>query len=178
MKPSDSPAQQLIKRFALLPHPEGGYYRETYRSSISVAVGSGRRDASTAIYYLLERGDYSAWHRIHSDELWHFYTGSALNVHVIDEQGRLITHRLGDPLQDSECVSQALVPAGRWFAAELAPRVPQQDVARGLGDFSLVGCTVAPGFEFNEFELAETEFLLRMHPGHADLIRRLAPTKR
>lgn len=177
MTRSESPLQQLIRQFELQPHPEGGYYRETYRSPASVTAEAGRRDASTAIYYLLERGDYSAWHRIASDELWHFYTGSALNVHVVDEQGRLTTHCLGNPLQDAACTFQALVPAGHWFAAELAP-YPRQVTASDSSDYSLVGCTVAPGFEFSEFELADTQVLLRRYPEHADLIRRLAPARR
>lgn len=141
----------LVKRFNLLPHPEGGYYSETYRSEQSVlSVASGlERSASTAIYYLLDNGAYSAWHRIASDEVWHFYSGSPLLVHVLLEDGKVLTHRLGNALEASANVFQAVVPAGCWFAAELAEP----------GTFAFVGCTVAPGFEFSEFELARAEDL-------------------
>ncbi|TFL10037.1 cupin domain-containing protein [Pusillimonas caeni] len=175
MTHDDTPAQRLIRQLGLLPHPEGGYYRETYRSSMGVTTQAGRRDASTAIYYLLEGKDHSAWHRIASDELWHFYAGSALNIHVLNDEKGLSTHRLGDPLREPGCVFQAAVPAGCWFAAELASHAMHRadDAARDA--FALVGCTVAPGFEFSEFELADTRALIRRHPQHADLMARLAP---
>lgn len=165
MSTTNLSAQRLIDQLGLLPHPEGGYYRETYRSKAKVSVQAGCRDACTAIYYLLGGNDYSAWHRIASDELWHFYAGSALSIHVLDDQNGLRTIKLGDSLRDPDCVFQAVVPAGCWFAAESAP-----------DRFALVGCTVAPGFEFSEFELADAQALIRQHPAHADLIRRLAST--
>ncbi|MDW3687484.1 cupin domain-containing protein [Cupriavidus sp. CV2] len=160
---------QLIHRFALRPHPEGGYYRETHRDAARVSrEGAGNlamHAASTAIYYLLCDNAYSAWHRIRSDEVWHFYAGCTLNVHVLEEDGSLTTHRLGNALADDDAVFQAVVKAGCWFAAE-----------RSEPDgFSLVGCTVAPGFEFSEFELANADSLLASHPRHAALIARLAP---
>src|SRR5580658_10179701 len=142
----------LIERFGLQPHPEGGYFRETFRGADRVVRELTRetspgetRSASTAIYYLLCDGAHSAWHRIRSDEVWHFYAGAPLDVHVLDQDGKLTTHRLGNPLRDPGTVFQAVVPAGLWFAAEC------EDPAA----FALVGCTVAPGFEFSEFELAE-----------------------
>lgn len=171
---SDSMAQSLIQRFNLLPHPEGGYYRETYRSTTPVQVRAGRRDASTAIYYLLEAGDYSAWHRIASDDLWHFYAGAPLHVHVLDAQGVLLTHRLGSPTQEGGNLPQVMVPAGCWFAAEHMPRATTHADLAG-DDFALVGCTVAPGFEFSEFELADVAALSREYPAHAEIFRRLAP---
>lgn len=174
----DTPAQRLVGQFDLLPHPEGGYYRETYRSVMKIAAPAGRRDASTAIYYLLEGKDYSAWHRIASDELWHFYAGSALNIHVLDEKNGLSTHRLGDPLREEGCVFQAMVPAGRWFAAELAARAAGGSDEALRETFALVGCTVAPGFEFSEFELADARALVGQHPEHAELIGRLARAPR
>jgi predicted cupin superfamily sugar epimerase len=160
----------LIRRFDLQPHPEGGFFRETYRSAAQVAqAGSdARRAASTAIYYLLCDGAHSAWHRIRSDEVWHFYAGAPLDVHVLDQGGKLITHRLGNPLRDPGTVFQAVVPAGLWFAAEC------EDSAA----FALVGCTVAPGFEFNEFELAEVGELQSAYPEHAEIIARLGPAGR
>lgn len=157
----------LIRRFELQPHPEGGFFRETYRSAAQVtrAESGETRSASTAIYYLLCDGAHSAWHRIRSDEVWHFYAGAPLDVHVLDQAGKLTTHRLGNPLRDPGTVFQAVVPAGLWFAAEC------EDPAA----FALVGCTVAPGFEFSEFELADVGALQREHPEHAETIARLGP---
>lgn len=174
MKPADTAAQRLVQQFDLLPHPEGGYYRETYRSPMAVSVPAGSRSACTAIYYLLEGNDYSAWHRIASDELWHFYAGSALNIYVLDDKNGLSTIRLGDPLRDPACVFQAVVPAGCWFAAEPASRQLHGKDQTPTDRFALVGCTVAPGFEFSEFELADPKVLTGLHPEHGDLVRRLA----
>jgi uncharacterized protein len=159
--------EELIRRFDLEPHPEGGFFRETYRSDAQVtrAASGETRSASTAIYYLLCDGAHSAWHRIRSDEVWHFYAGAPLDVHVLDETGQLITQRLGNPFNDPGTVFQAVVPAGLWFAAEC------EDPAA----FALVGCTVAPGFDFSEFELADVAALQRAHPEHAEMIARLGP---
>ena len=168
MSTSHAAKDELIRRFDLKPHPEGGFFSETYRSVDSVRRDDGStqtRSASTAIYYLLCDGAHSAWHRIKSDEVWHFYAGEPLNVHVLDEAGRLITHTLGNALTHSDAVFQAVVPAGLWFAAECA------DPAT----LALVGCTVAPGFEFSEFELADVEALKARHPQHAVFIERLGP---
>ena len=158
---------ELIRRFGLQPHPEGGYFRETYRAASKVKrEGSEEtRTASTAIYYLLCDGAHSAWHRIKSDEVWHFYAGEPLLVHVLEEAGQLVTHRLGNPLKHPGAVFQAVVPAGLWFAAEC------EDPAT----FALVGCTVAPGFEFSEFELADVEALSSAYPAQAEFIARLGP---
>ncbi|OWT66245.1 cupin domain-containing protein [Candidimonas nitroreducens] len=162
-------ATELIRRLGLQPHPEGGHYRETYRGAQQVlrTPQGPARSAGTAIYYLLHDQAYSAWHRIASDEIWHFYAGGTLLVHVLQEGAAIPihTHRLGDALRDPAAAYQAVVPAGSWFGAELA----EPD------GYALVGCTVAPGFEFSEFELADTDALLAGHPGHGDLIRRLAP---
>ena len=158
----------LIRRFDLKPHPEGGFFSETYRSAERVARNDGSaqtRSASTAIYYLLCDGAHSAWHRIKSDELWHFHAGEPLLVHVLDETGALVTHRLGNALTHADAVFRAVVPAGLWFAAECADP----------STFALVGCTVAPGFEFSEFELADVGALKARYPRHAALIERLGP---
>jgi uncharacterized protein len=167
MSTPESGRDDLIGRFDLQPHPEGGFFRETYRSAATVSrVGSGEaRSASTAIYYLLCDGAHSAWHRIKSDEVWHFYAGEPLLVHVLDETGKLTSHRLGNPLTHPGAVFQAVVSAGLWFAAEC------EDPAT----FALVGCTVAPGFEFSEFELANIDALRSACPAHAELIARLGP---
>lgn len=170
MPDSHALQHELIRRFDLKPHPEGGFFSETYRSAQRVerVEGSGdTRSASTAIYYLLCDGAHSAWHRIRSDEVWHFYAGEPLNVHVIDASGALVTHTLGNPLTHPGAVFQAVVPAGLWFAAQCA------DPA----SFAFVGCTVAPGFEFSEFELADVEALKAAHPQHAELIGRLGPAR-
>ncbi|GCB06626.1 cupin domain-containing protein [Ralstonia sp. SET104] len=164
-------ALRLIARLGLEPHPEGGFYRETYRSEERVQRGrihvrAVECAAATAIYYLLADDAYSAWHRIQSDELWHFHAGDSLNVHVLEADGTVRTHQLGHAAHDAMAVYQAMVPAGRWFAAE---RVP------GEHGYALVGCTVAPGFEFSEFELADSGALLARYSAHGDLVQRLLP---
>ena len=161
-------ANELIRRFGLAPHPEVGFYRETYRASTRVmrgddAEGAVTRAASTAIYYLLCDGAYSAWHRIRSDEVWHFYAGAPLDVHAIDDAGVLTTHRLGNALEHADTVFQAVVPQGQWFAAH----------CRDPSTYALVGCTVAPGFEFGEFEMGDTATLVARYPQHRLLIEQL-----
>lgn len=158
---------KLVQRLGMMPHPEGGFYVETYRAAdrVNRGVDGASRVSSTAIYYLLDNEAYSAWHRIASDEVWHFYAGTPLNVHVLTPQGDLVTHHLGNALENPAQVFQAIVPAGCWFAAELAQP----------GGYALVGCTVAPGFEFAEFELAQAEVLLANYPQHDEIIRRLLP---
>lgn len=170
--PTSLTAQDLlIRQFDLQPHPEGGFFRETYRCGETIVrparqgePSSVERSACTAIYYLLCDDAYSAWHRIRSDEIWHFYAGSALDVHVLHADGRLESHRLGNALENPAAVFQAVVPAGCWFAAERIDAT----------SYALAGCTVAPGFEFSEFELADTATLLASHPRHGDVIRRLS----
>ena len=160
----------IIKRLDLQPHPEGGFYRRTYRSDEHImrtnADGtSTQRYASTSIYYLLHAQAYSAWHRIDADEMWHFYAGDSLLIHMLDEHGAWKVQRLGNMLHGPDAVFQFVVPAGCWFAAE----------REGSQGYSLVGCTVAPGFEFETFELADAQTLLRRYPEHETVIRRLAP---
>ena len=161
-------ASYWIQTLGLEPHPEGGYYRQTYRSNLLLPKGAlpgdfgGPRPASTAIYFLLEDGTFSAFHRLRSDEVWHFYVGGALLVHVIGSDGHAAKIQLGsDP--DTGGVLQAVVPAGCWFASEVRDR----------GAFALVGCSVAPGFDFEDFELAKREVLSNQYPQHQELIRRL-----
>ncbi|MDE3236930.1 MAG: cupin domain-containing protein [Bacteroidota bacterium] len=160
--------QQIIQQFEMQPHPEGGYFKETYRSRESIAHNAlpsrfaGERNFSTAIYFLLEQGNFSAFHKIQSDECWHFYAGDALNIYVIDIDGILQTIRLGSDIQNGE-VFQYVVPAGCWFASEPA-----------VGSiYSFVGCTVAPGFDFEDFILASADTLQQLYPQHAGIIRRL-----
>lgn len=170
MNTSRLSAQRLIRDFSLIPHPEGGYYIETYRSGDRVTrhPGNVERAASTAIYYLLNDSAYSAWHRIASDEMWHFYAGSALDIHIMQPGSDLISRRLGNALEEPRAAYQLVVPAGCWFAAELVE--PDH--------YAFVGCTVAPGFEFSEFELACPEVLIDRYPAHRALIERMAPKSR
>ncbi|MEM6523184.1 MAG: cupin domain-containing protein [Bacteroidota bacterium] len=152
---------EYVNQLNLQPHPEGGFYRETYRSEnlIHAAGFEKQRNVSTGIYYLLETGSFSAFHRIKSDEMWHFYDGTGLSVYFIDERGDLEVIRLGRNIGAGEQL-QGVVPAGRWFAS----RVESED------GFALVGCTVAPGFDFEDFEMAKRENLKQEFPQHSDLI--------
>lgn len=161
-------AQDWIDALNLQPHPEGGFFAETYRSSLNISSrdlgGSfnGSRSASTAIYFLLRAGDISHFHKIASDELWHFYAGDALDVHIITETGDHEVFKLGSNPENGEQF-QACVPAGLWFGS---------CVADG-GSYALVGCTVAPGFDFEDFEMAERAALVKKHPRHKEIIHRL-----
>ncbi|MBM4282052.1 MAG: cupin domain-containing protein [Deltaproteobacteria bacterium] len=158
-------AQQLVASLGLQPHPEGGFYKETYRATRVVDVDGRVRAASTAIYFLLTTGTFSALHRIRSDEVWHFYAGADLEVVSFDEQGRLLRERVGASAATG-AVPQLVVPAGRWFGSRLADD--------GDADaFALVGCTVAPGFDFADFELGTREELLRQFPSHVDVVTAL-----
>ncbi len=139
MKPIESTADEIIARLGLQPHPEGGHFRETFRAPD--AQGVGGRGASTAIFFLLKAGERSHWHRVDADEVWHHYAGAALELSMSDD-GRSVRHlRLGADFGISE-TPQIVVPRGVWQAA------------RSLGNWTLVGCTVAPGFDFAGFELA------------------------
>jgi uncharacterized protein len=134
-------AADIIARLDLQPHPEGGHYRETFRD---ISVDAEGRSRSTAIYFLLARSERSHWHRIDAVETWHYYAGSALTLKIVDESGERSV-ALGADLGAGE-VPQAVVPAHAWQAAE------------STGDWTLVGCTVAPGFEFAKFELAPKDW--------------------
>ena len=153
-------AQYWIDTLAMQPHPEGGYYKETYKSPGKIK-GSDRRYA-TAIYFLLLEDKFSAFHRITSDELWHFYTGSPLDVFVINAQDEMEEIHLG-PDPEAGQTFQAVVPGGRWFASRMA----QPD------SYALVGCTVSPGFDFRDFEMGDRYALSSRYPQHATLIKSL-----
>jgi uncharacterized protein len=162
MRPS---AAYWIEKLQLARHIEGGSFREVYRSAMKIPKKSlpvlfqGDRNVSTSIYFLLERGQFSAFHRIASDEGWHFYYGDPLLIYEISHSGELTVHRLGSDAEKGE-VFQTMVQAGSWFAS-----VPADG-----GEYSLVGCTVAPGFDFAEFELADRETLSRQYPKYKELI--------
>jgi predicted cupin superfamily sugar epimerase len=146
-------ADEVIRRLSLRAHPEGGFYAETFRSPLLLSLPDGRvRRASTAIHYLLPPGAWSAWHRVRSDEVWHHYDG-----------GPLTLYRLGmSTVRLDRGTPQAVVPAGVWQAAE------------PVDGAVLCGCTVAPGFEFEDFELGSAERLAEEFPADGALIRRLA----
>ena len=139
---SEQSADAIIRLLDLQPHPEGGYFRETFRDSRVDAEG---RSASTAIYFLLKAGQVSRWHRIDTAEIWHWYAGAPLELTIAEAKRIIATVTLGSGLCEGQR-PQAVVPAHHWQAA------------RTLGAWTLVGCTVAPGFEFSRFELADATF--------------------
>jgi predicted cupin superfamily sugar epimerase len=163
-----SGAAEWIKHLGLERHPEGGWYRQTYRAQEEIAAQAlperfaAARAFSTAIYFLLEQGDVSHLHRLAADELWFFHAGGPLLVHAIDAAGELGTQILGAAPERGDSL-QATVPAGSWFGAELAAGA----------SYALVSCTVAPGFDFADFELAERASLVALYPEHRALIERL-----
>lgn len=154
--------QNIIDKLEMLPHPEGGFYKETYRSSESVDTEMGERSLSTGIYFLLPKGHVSHFHRIKSDEMWHFYSGDPLTIVEIDEQGKLITTTLGPNLDKGE-IPQYVVKANRWFGSFPSDK----------SEFCFVGCTVSFGFDFTDFELANKENLQKQFPELSIMIEKL-----
>lgn len=151
-------ANSLIKSLELNPHPEGGYYKELFRSSFDVKNTDGNsRSALTSIYYLLEEGDFSALHRIKSDEIWYYHAGEALNLVAIDSDGLLRTWVLGADILQGQ-VLQVVMEAGWIFGASCQK------------SFSLVGCAVAPGFHFDDFEMLSRADLLQKYPNYISVI--------
>jgi hypothetical protein len=159
---------QWIEQYQLQPHPEGGWYKETYKSSETMAAGAlperftGSRSFSTAIYFLLEQGNFSAFHRIKSDECWHFYAGDPLEVFVLQQDGKLEVITLGSDIVNGQ-LFQYVVPANCWFASRPAKE----------STYCFVGCTVAPGFDFADFEMAKETELSVLYPQHAAVIKEL-----
>jgi predicted cupin superfamily sugar epimerase len=151
---------ELIENLQLKPHPEGGFYKETYRCKQKTPTQQGERNVSTAIYYLLENEDKSHFHRIKSDELWFFHQGKPLEIFSI-QQNKLIVILLGNNLEKGE-VPQAVIPANTWFASHIKNEV----------GFTLVSCTVAPGFDFSDFEMAKRESLVNQFPHLKDIIEK------
>lgn len=167
----DDAVKRLVERFDLVPHPEGGYFREVHRSTMTLdhpglPPGPGiSRAAGTLIYFLLSARDFSAFHRVrHSDEIWHLYAGGPLELFVIDASGRLEQRVLTTDLLQGEPTT--VVSAGDWQSAR---------VASG-GAWAFGGCTVAPGFDFDDFEMPSGGHLLEHYPAHADIIRSLSRT--
>jgi uncharacterized protein len=165
---SSAKIQRIIEAFGLQPHPEGGFFKETYRAKQTISKAalagnfSGDRSYSTGIYYLLVEGKRSSLHRIKSDEMWHFYLGGPLNLVQISPDGVVETITLGQEVHEGQKL-QHVVPAGWWFGA-----YPD----KGSG-YSFVGCTVAPGFDFSDFEMGRRADLLRMFPQAKEVVEKL-----
>jgi len=140
----------LVAKLQLIPHPEGGFYRETYRSI---------KNYSTCIYYLLTSDTFSAFHRIKQDEIWHFYSGEPISLHLINPEGAYTKIMIGNNMKTNQ-IPQFVVPAGYWFAANVE------------SDYALVGCTVSPGFDFSDFELAKKKDLIKQFPPIEAIINR------
>ena len=159
---------KIIDRLKLEPHPEGGYFKETYRSlgeidEVNLSPDyEGNRSYSTCIYFLLTSDNFSALHRIKQDEIWHFYDGSPIRLHMISELGIHSEHVIGRDLNNGE-TPQFIVPGGYWFAAEVINK----------NGYSLLGCTVSPGFSFNDFELKTRKELVSMFPNQEKIISKL-----
>jgi len=160
--------EQIIKHFNLAPHPEGGYFRELYRSEEDLPASAlperygSQRTFATSIYFLLKSGEPSRFHKLQSNELFYFHCGSPLTFHCLHEDGEYRKHVLGKNNLEDLCF-QILIPRDTWFAAEVEE--PES--------FSLIGCMVAPGFEFDDFELGTAQDLVPRYPEYRALIERL-----
>jgi predicted cupin superfamily sugar epimerase len=154
-------ADYWISHLKMIPHPEGGYYKEVFRSRIEILKkgSSDKKQALTSIYYLLQDADYSGFHRIASDEIWYYHQGEPLFIYELTATGLLITHELSD--HETGDLSVA-IEAGSWFAAG----IPSEE------GFSLVSCAVAPAFDFKEFEMANKDELKQLFPQHASIVER------
>ena len=162
-------AKEIIEILYLKPHPEGGYFKENYRSKGVIKNNSldfeadGERNYSTSIYFLLNENDFSAFHKIRQDEIWHFYAGSTLLLHTINPNGNYNLIRIGNNLKNGDFF-QFVVPAGTWFASEVENKT----------SYSLCGCTVSPGFDFRDFEMPSAKILSKIFPQHQEIIKRLS----
>lgn len=169
--------KKWIDLLKLERHIEGGYYGIFYKSSDKILTLDDKysnpgldsnerteRHAGSSIYFLLEKEDFSAWHRLNSDEIWHYYDGgSPIDIYIINEYGCLIKQTLGNPLLSDEASFQVVIKAGDWFTAEV----------RDKSSFALMGCTVSPGFEYCDFTLADRHILVYQYPEHSDIINKL-----
>ncbi|KUG24888.1 hypothetical protein ASZ90_005290 [hydrocarbon metagenome] len=161
------PASTLVEKLDLQPHPEGGYFKEVYRSNELIKTEglperyTSERCFGTSIYYLLVGEQFSAFHKLQSDETWHFYFGSSIILHLISKQGEYSKIVLGQNLSEDE-VFQFTIPKETWFAAEVKDKTT----------YSLVGCTVSPGFDFADFEMGDQKTLLDKFQQHQNLIKR------
>ncbi len=160
-------AESLIQHLNLEPHPEGGFYKEKYRSGITIAAGSlpvgfcEERSLSTSIYFLLRSGDISKFHRLRSDEIWYHHQGSSVRLILIDSEGVKHTKILGTHIERAEH-PQVIIPAGTIFGAEV----------HGENSYALMSCVVSPGFDFRDFEMFDKEDLLQAYPKHTEVIEK------
>ena len=156
-------ANYFIEKLKLIKHPEGGWYKEVYRSEEFIDINSlderfsSERNLSTSIFFLLEKNEFSAFHKIKSDEIWHYHSGSSLKLYMITPEGKLIEKKLGLDIENNE-FPQVVVPHGYYFAAKTEC------------EFTLCGCTVSPGFDFSDFEMPNSESLTEMFPAQAEII--------
>ncbi len=161
-------AQIIIKNLNLTKHPEGGYYAEIYRSKDKINKEqlperfNNPRVFSTAIYFLLTGDDFSSFHKLKADEIWHFYSGSSLILYEIDDENKLQKSILSNDMNKNTTFTK-VVKAGNWLAVEVMHK----------DSYSLVGCTVSPGFEFDDFELAKRDELISLHPQYRNIIQKL-----
>ena len=161
-------AKDYIQKLQLKKHPEGGYFKEIYRSGEIISAAKlprrykSSRPISTSIYFLLDGKQFSAFHKLQSDETWHFYDGCTIILYILDEKGKLEIKRVGPKISAGDNF-QITIKAGNWFAAELSDK-------KG---FALFGCTVSPGFDFNDFEIAKKDILIKQFPEHSEIISRL-----
>lgn len=158
-------ASTLVKKLDLQPHPEGGYFKEVYRSDELIKTEglperySSERCFGTSIYYMLEGEQFSAFHKLQSDETWHFYLGSPIVLHLISSEGSYSKIVLGKNITEDE-ILQYTIPKETWFSAEVKDR----------NTYSLVGCTVAPGFDFKDFQFGKRDELMKLLPSQSDII--------
>ncbi|MEM7734873.1 MAG: cupin domain-containing protein [Deinococcota bacterium] len=179
-QPSGAPtsADDWIRILDLHPHPEGGHYRQVYRATQIITQANlpvhfaGDRAAATVIYFLLKEGEISAFHRLQADELWHFYMGCPLEIHVITLDGGYECLELGLDVANGQRPVQ-VIPGGVWFGACFKPSASTDESVPASDRFTLIGCTVTPGFDFEDFELAEQETLLQDFPRHHNIIKQL-----
>lgn len=154
-----------IKELDMISHPEGGYYKETYSSEELTTEPQGPRKRWTSIYFLLEKGEVSHFHKLKSDEMWYFHDGNPLTVYMIQSNGQLVAEKLGLDIKNNE-KPQLLVPKGTIFGS-----------AMNAEGYSLVGCMVAPGFDFQDFKLYERKELMDKYPNHEEIITKLTREK-
>jgi len=161
-------SQEIINKLNLKEHPEGGYFSETYRSELKIPTRvlgddyNGDRNCATCIYFMLTSEKFSAFHKINQDEIWHYYKGVSLKLHIISKEGNYSFVMIGNDFDKNE-VPQYVVKGGDWFAAEVLEK----------DSYTLVGCTVSPGFDFADFVLPKRENLIQLFPKHSEIISKL-----
>ena len=163
-----SKVKHIIKVLEMIPHPEGGFYKENYRAKGEINANAltdkynGSRNFSTGIYFMLTEDSFSAFHRINQDEMWHFYDGDPIELHMITKSGDYSCVIIGRDISNNEFL-QYVVPGGVWFASRV----------KNKAEYSLLGCTVSPGFDFNDFVLPSRKEMTALFPQHAEIIAEL-----